>query len=129
VSIIVSNLTRGSIPRIQFEKIVNITLPRNYELSIVFVGQARSKKLNSTYRGKNKPTNVLSFPISKTSGEIFIDTTTAKKELKKFGMTYKKFITYLLIHGLLHLKGMDHGDRMERAEQKILNGATNNNWY
>ena len=100
-------------------------LGKKYELSLVFIDKKESKKLNKLYRKKDKPTNVLSFPISETSGEIFIDLDTAKVQAPEFGMNFKKFVKYLYIHGLLHLKGMDHGDTMEKAEKRLLNGASN----
>lgn len=56
-------------------------------------------------------------------GEIFIDLVTAKKEMGKFDMSFDKFVTYLFIHGLLHLKGMEHGYTMERTEKKLLHGT------
>ena len=129
MSISIQNKTKRSLPKIRFEKILEEVLGNEYELSLVFVGPSLSQKLNNTYRGKNNPTNILSFPLSKKSGEIFIDLTTASKEFKKFEMSFLKFITYLFIHGLLHLKGMQHGDTMERREKKLLNGATNCSWY
>ena len=81
------------------------------------------------YRGKNKPANVLSFPLSNKSGEIFIDLVTAQKDAKKFEMPFQKFVAYLFIHGLLHLKEMKHGATMEQAEKKLLHGASNRSWY
>lgn len=125
----IKNTTRQSVPAIQFEKIKNKILSKNYELSLVFVGHTVSRKLNKSLRGKDKPTNVLSFPLSKTSGEIFIDLSQAKLEYKKFDMNFKKFVTYLYIHGLLHLNGMEHGAKMSQAEIKFLNGSSNNSWY
>lgn len=110
---------------IPFTHLKNIVLGQNFELSLVFIDNKFSRRLNSTYRGKNAPTNILSFSLSKTTGEIFIDLVTAKKETKKFKMSFKTFITYLFIHGLLHLKGMKHGDTMERAEKKLLHDTSN----
>ena len=109
----------------EFSRLKNIVLGKHYELSLVFIDAAHSRKLNRVYRNKNKSTNVLSFPISKKSGEIFIDLDTAKSEAPKFGMTFQKFVTYLFIHGILHLKGMEHGGKMEKRELKLLNGAPN----
>ncbi|PIP55917.1 MAG: rRNA maturation RNase YbeY [Candidatus Zambryskibacteria bacterium CG_4_9_14_3_um_filter_42_9] len=110
---------------IPFTNLKNTVLGRKFELSLVFIDDRLSRRLNSTYRGKNKPTNVLSFPLSFKSGEIFIDLITARKETKKFDMTLKKLVTFLFIHGLLHLKGMAHGDTMERAEKKLLHDTPN----
>ena len=67
---------------------------------------------------KNKPTNILSFPLSKKEGEILICPSITKKQLKKFGRTYPELLQFLVIHGLLHLKGMQHSSRMEVSEQK-----------
>ena len=99
------------------DKIKEKVLGKKYELSLVFCKNALSRKLNRTYRGKDKPTNVLAFPLSKNSGEIFINIDGLK------GFTQK----YLLIHALLHLKGMQHSAKMESEEQKLLklfNGTT-----
>ncbi len=111
------NNTKGKLPRVPYLKIKEHILGKKYVLSLVFVGETLSKKLNNQYRQKNKPTNVLSFPLSKSEGEIFLNLTRAKMEAPKFDDSYTDFVGFLFIHGLLHLKGMDHGSRMERAEK------------
>ena len=98
-----------------FEKIKNKVLGTNYELSLVFVSDPIIRRLNHIYRGIDKPTNVLAFPLSKTSGEIFIN----RWRAKPFG------VKYLFIHACLHLKGMKHGYTMEQAEKKLLHGSSN----
>ncbi len=118
------NHTVKAIPRplrgIPYHGIKQAILGKNYELSLVFVGSSLSRKLNKERRGRDKPANVLSFPLSKDSGEIFIDVRQARREHKKFGETFNQFVLRLFIHGLLHLKGMEHGDTMEKAENKFL---------
>ena len=104
-------------------------LGKEYELSLVFIDAKLSRKLNRIYRGKNKPTNVLAFPLSKNSGEIFIDLDTAKIDSKNFDMKPEKFVKFLYIHALLHLKGMRHGAKMNRLEHKILDGTPNRNGH
>ncbi len=116
----VSIRTKGTLPRVPFASIKEAILGEKYELSISFVGPTLSRTLNTTYRGKNKPTNVLSFALSKQSGEVVLCESVMKKEYKKFGMSYKKFVIFLLIHGMLHLKGYDHGSTMESEERKFL---------
>ncbi|OHA91192.1 MAG: rRNA maturation RNase YbeY [Candidatus Zambryskibacteria bacterium RIFCSPHIGHO2_01_FULL_49_18] len=106
----ISNKTRKKIPRATFEKIKDGILGKRYELSLVFCGNSLSRKLNLKFRGKDKPANILSFPLSKNSGEIFIN-------LSKLGEFSP---LHLFIHGLLHLKGMPHGARMNRVEKKWL---------
>ena len=116
----IKNSTRRTLPKLEFDLIKKKALGESYELSLVFVGHTASRRLNKSLRGKDRPTNVLSFPLSKTSGEIFIDLAQAEKEHSKFDMNFKKFVAYLYIHGLLHLKGMEHGAKMEKAEKRLL---------
>ena len=93
-------------------------LGKDYELSLVFVGPEKSQTLNKQYRNKNEPTDILSFPLDKARGEIFIDIETAKKESAKFERDLPNFIQFLVIHGLVHLEGFEHGSKMESEEKK-----------
>ena len=107
-----------------WDKMRQKVLGKNYELSLVFIGDKKSKKLNTDFRGKKKIANVLSFPIDKNFGEIFINFPNAKKECKKFERNTENFIDFLFIHGLAHLKGHDHikedeAKKMENFEKKI----------
>jgi len=102
-----------------FEIIKKAVLGNKYELSLVFTTPQKIKLLNKIYRNINKPTDILSFPLSKTSGEIFICKSEAKKEMLKFGRSYKNFLTFLFIHGCVHLKGFNHGEKMEKIEAKF----------
>ena len=114
------NKTRGKLPSLPFLKIKNEILGKKYSLSIALVDEKTSKKLNKKYRNKNKPTNILSFPLSKSMGEIILCPTVIKKEvkIKKFDKTYRELLGFLVIHGMLHLEGMEHSSRMEKAENK-----------
>lgn len=113
--------TKGKLPRLPFVLLKEKILGPEYALSIAVVGSKKSKELNYRYRGKNNPTNILSFPLSKKSGELLLELGVIETEYKKFNMTKKNFIGFLLIHGMLHLKGMDHGSTMERQEKKYQN--------
>lgn len=103
-----------------FERIKEHTLGKRYDLSLVLCGDTKARRLNQTYRNKSYNPNVLSFPIDTSSGEIYINVRQAEREAKKYGHTFKKHLSYLLIHGMLHLKGMAHGSRMEHEENAIL---------
>jgi len=118
-SLAILNKTRRRLPSLPFFDIKNAVLGKNYDLSLVFIGSTRSRTLNKKYRGKDKPANVLSFPLSKTAGEIFIDLSEAKRQAVSYDKTYRKFVGFLLIHGLFHLKGFDHSSTMERKEESI----------
>lgn len=115
----ISYLSKGKHYSLPFDRIKEEILGKKYILSLVFIGERRSKKLNRIYRQKNKSANILSFPLSKEEGEIFITPKRAKKQAHLFDMNETNFIGFLFIHGLLHLKGMEHGSRMEEAEQRI----------
>lgn len=116
----ITNQTNGKPPRLPFVRLKNAILGKSYELSVAYVTRATSRCLNMTHRQKDKPTNVLSFPLSKNSGELVIDLTTSRKESSLFDMTERNFIKFLVIHGMLHLKGYEHSSTMERLEKKFL---------
>lgn len=100
--------------------IKNQILGKNYELSIVIVGDKKIQNLNKKFRNKNYPTDTLSFSISKNMGEIFIDLKIANKKSINFQMSPQKYFYYLLIHSMLHLKGFDHGEKMEKEEKQLI---------
>jgi probable rRNA maturation factor len=118
----INHTVRTITPRLRglpYEEMKKAILGSDYDLSLVFVGDTISKRLNSSWRGKDRPTNILSFPLSESSGEIFINLPLCEREVKKSGEKLHTWISKLFIHGLLHLKGMQHGDTMERAEIKF----------
>jgi len=93
----------------------------NFIIDIAFTGNAEIKKLNKQYRGKDKPTDVLSFSMmdddeigfarassrSPLLGEIIISVPYAKEQAKEKKHSLKNEILFLLVHGLLHLLGHD----------------------
>jgi len=117
-SLSIINKTKKIIPKIDFCVIKNNILGKNYDLSIAFVGEATSRKLNKTWRGKDRATNVLSFSLNKKSGELVLCPHVIKKETTKFEKNFTELIRYLVIHGMLHLDGMQHGAIMDKAEKK-----------
>jgi len=102
------------------KKIKEKILGSSYELSLVFTDNPLSQDLNNKYRNKNHPTNVLSFPLGESSGEIFIDLLKTHEEALNHNLNNKTYFTFILIHGLLHLKGLDHGKEMSEQEKKFL---------
>ncbi len=112
------NTSKDPVPRIPIPQIKNDILGKKYILSVAFVDKKKSKALNKTYRQKDKPTNVLSFSLTKNTGELVLCPPVIKSEAKNFDKTYRKFFGFLVIHGMLHLKGHQHSSRMDKAEQK-----------
>ena len=110
----------GLLPELPYLSIKEKILGKRYTLTVVFCTPEESKLRNKTYRDKDYPTNILSFPLEKNEGEIYISLATARRDAKKFDMSYPKFLHLLLIHGALHLKGHLHGSTMEELEHKYL---------
>jgi len=79
------------------------------ELSLAFVDDAAIQALNKQYRNKDKPTNVLSFPMEgRMLGDIVLARETIEKEANDQGKEFTHHLTHLIIHGFLHLLGYDH---------------------
>lgn len=116
----VVNKTRQQTPSLAWSKITTKILGANYELSVVLISDKQSHTLNKKYRGKDKPTNVLSFPLSKGDGELFLNLTQIKRECANYERNYSQHLTALFIHGLLHLAGQEHGSTMDVKERKFL---------
>ena len=116
-----NNTTKQSpfLKEADFVAIKNSILGKKYTLSLNFVGESLAKKLNKEYRDKTYTPNILSFPLDENEGEIFICPKTIPKEAPEFSMSPKQYETFLFIHGCLHLKGMDHGQEMEKLENKF----------
>ena len=101
-------------------------------LTIVLTNDAEVKTLNNDYRGKNKPTNVLSFPGGDMPmpgapvhlGDIVLAFCVCRDEAEAQGKSLANHLTHLVIHGVLHVLGRDHEDEAEaeamEAEERVL---------
>ncbi|WP_353894356.1 rRNA maturation RNase YbeY [Proteinivorax hydrogeniformans] len=101
----------------------------NKEVNIIFVDNPFIKHLNEKFRGKDKPTDVLSFPLEtglddEFLGEIYISLDKAREQAKKYGHSLDREVVFLAIHGLLHLAGYEHDEapnpKMREKEEKVL---------
>jgi len=102
------------------------------ELGVRVVGPAESRRLNARYRGKDKPTNVLSFPAvelpagpERPLGDLVICPDVLRVEAREQRKSLRAHWAHLVVHGTLHLVGYDHedsadADRMERREIAVL---------
>ena len=102
------------------------------EIAVQVVSPAASRRLNHHYRGKDKPTNVLSFPttappgaVPRPLGDIVICPAVLKREAREQGKPERAHWAHLVVHGALHLAGYDHENdsdatRMERREIAVL---------
>ncbi|HEY3989463.1 MAG TPA: rRNA maturation RNase YbeY [Acidobacteriaceae bacterium] len=96
------------------------------EVGVLLTGDDAIRALNGKYRGKDKATDVLSFPAVGTaegiSGDLVISLETALAQAKERGHTLEMEIKVLLLHGLLHLAGYDHetdDGAMHRKERRL----------
>ena len=82
------------------------------ELSVLLVEDAEIRELNRRYLGRNRPTNVLAFPMEGPQpfplGDVVISTETAEREARERGVSLEEEMALLLAHGVLHLLGYDH---------------------
>lgn len=112
------------LPRLPFADLREDILGKAYDLSVAMVDKKKSREINKKYRSKDKPTNVLSFSLSKTKGELVMCPDLIKEESKNpdknFGKNFRELFGFLVIHGMLHLKGMEHSSRMEKEEEKYV---------
>jgi len=113
---------------------LGLDAPAKSELSLVFTDDAHIRTLNAGYRGKDKPTNVLSFPAFQTKpgdplppmlGDIVLACETVRREAALDDKPLDHHIAHLIIHGFLHLIGYDHetdaeADEMESLESRAL---------
>lgn len=114
-----TNRTRSRLISFPFTKAKDEILGKNYELSIVFLGTKAMAALNQQYRDKKGPTDILSFTVDKHIGEICICPIRAAKKAPQFNESSAVYLKRLLIHGMLHLKGYEHGSTMERHEEHL----------
>lgn len=116
----ITKTVHSAIPKVPFCRIKDAVAGKRYALSLVFAGDKRTRALNQKYRHKQYIPNVLSFPLSKNEGELFINLNRARVEARAAGLSYSGYVAFLFIHGLLHLKGMRHSATMEKRERALL---------
>ena len=90
------------------KSVKTLKLKGKLELSVNLVGEAKIKELSKKHRHKNKPTDVLSFPVGNGNGDIFICLSIAKNKAKRENVSIERKLAQLTVHGFLHLQGYDH---------------------
>jgi len=105
---------------------------RSAEMSVTLTSDRSMRALNRQWRGRDKPTNVLSFPAARASrgapkllGDVVIAYETTAAEARALGLPFDHHLAHLAVHGFLHLLGYDHesdgeADVMERRERRVL---------
>lgn len=93
------------------------------DVDVLLADDATLRNLNKAFRHKNKATDVLSFPAAENpyghAGDLAISLDTAARQAAAFGHALRDEVRILLLHGLLHLSGMDHeADKGEMAARE-----------
>jgi probable rRNA maturation factor len=101
-------------------------LQEDATITVRFVGQTESRKLNSNYRNKDYATNILTFPyelqngIDHLSADLVICLPVLEKEARQQKKTLEQHLTHLIVHGTLHAQGFDHEDEVEAEAMEQL---------
>ena len=94
------------------------------EVAILLTDDAEMHQLNRDWRGKDKPTDVLSFPADEMEapflGDIAVGYGVARADAEERGLALSDHLTHLVIHGYLHLLGYDHMEDTEAAEMEAM---------
>lgn len=113
----------------------NAGLGAEHEISLLLCDGSAMRSINRHWRGKDKSTNVLSFPARDLRpgqtpprgplGDIAVALPVARREAREKGEDFRRYLALLLIHGLLHLMGHDHNndgeaEAMESEERRLL---------
>jgi len=118
-----AELNRRSLER--FARTLRGEVAKGAGFNCLVTGDGEMRRLNREFLGKDYPTDVLSFPVGQASwpvgqlGEIAISAARARRQSAAFGHSLEDEVRILMLHGLLHLLGMDHESdrgRMARAE-------------
>lgn len=119
---------------IQVSSLAN-TIAGNFQIGISIVSSEEIQKLNLEYRGKDQPTNVLSFGTnnhlkdkdSPLLGDIVLCKEIIEKEAKEYLKTYENRLKHMIIHGFLHLIGFNHEENHERMSMEEIEIQVMNN--
>ena len=128
-----AHVPRSALPKRELSRFLNRACERvgvEGEITVLLTSDERMQELNRTFRRKNKPTDVLSFPPATAAfagetasgGDLAISAGIAQQQAVSLGHTLLVEVEILILHGLLHLAGMDHerdGGTMDRRERRL----------
>ena len=139
-NVIVENETKIKVKKLEVKKLIKnllLDIEKEYEIkeflnevSVLFVNDEKIHVLNRDYRGKDRPTDVLSFAsldgnddenfIFTSLGDIVISLETAAKQAFEYKTTFNEELIRLLTHGTLHLVGFDHEHVSKKEKNEML---------
>ena len=115
----------GAPPAAPLRRFARAAALKECEIVIRIVGKAEARQLNSKFRRRKYPANVLSFPYGGGRGDVVLCHPVIAREAREQGKSLRAHYAHLVVHGILHLRGHDHlrrsaAARMEKAEIRIL---------
>jgi probable rRNA maturation factor len=108
--------------------LADLALP-DAELSVLLVDDVQIQELNQRYLRRDKPTNVLAFPMREGEfstlhpnllGDLAISVETARRQSNRFGLSHMEMVILLMIHGILHLLGYEHEGTEKGAREMTI---------
>ncbi|MCD8340506.1 MAG: rRNA maturation RNase YbeY [Burkholderiales bacterium] len=127
LSILQKGLLPIQVSRSTIEKWIKQAMETDATITLKFVDEEEGKELNKSYRGKDKPTNILTFDYSHdpVEADLAVCVPVLEKEAKEQNKPLIDHLAHLIVHGVLHAHGYDHLDDeeagiMEKREKEIL---------
>lgn len=102
------------------------SVPRSLEIGVIFVDDGEIARVNEEFRGLARATDVLSFPMFEAEepllpgsslGDVLISADTMRRQAAEYGHSLRRELSFLFVHGLLHLLGYDH--EISEAEERL----------
>ncbi len=127
-----TSLKRAGVSKKYLKDIAQATLlllqEAHIDVSIHTVGEKKIRTLNRTFRGIDKATDVLSFPIDEPvhiteesdAGDIFLCPQYIQKQARRFDVPFLEEVARMLVHGILHLRGYDHVTKKQAKKMFVL---------
>lgn len=127
----VKNLSKKNLPLLELKEKLKVVAKEKKITKRVYlylVDNEEIQRLNKEFLGKNKPTNVISFPYEKKDkllGEIFISVPYCESEMEETNLNLEELIVFYFIHGLLHLLGYEHiyggkeEEKMDKEQRRL----------
>lgn len=132
-SIEIINETNEEIDIIDLNNVIEYALKHenvsNAIMNVIIIDNEKIHKINKEYRGIDRPTDVISFALEddktfvntdfRVLGDIYISIDKVHEQAKSYGHSFRRELSFLTVHGILHLLGYDH---MEKNDEKIMFG-------
>lgn len=117
----INNTTKVKISPLKLKRVIEKFILayklKDFSVSVAIIGDSKMRELNHTYRGYDKPTDVLSFM---KLNEIIIDIQVIKRQAKELKKSWEAELIFILVHGLLHLIGYDDNTEPKRLKMIAL---------